>query len=358
VIPAKLELLAAAACASMIAGAPEAVAQPSFEHQTIRLMIGTSTGGPLDLLGRQVAPHFAARLPGKPQIVVENRPGAASLVATNYVSGVAKPDGRTIGLVFGIVTQGLVGGSNIKFDLGRLGWVGAVSQTQVLLARKELGIKSPRDLLKPARPLVLASAGSATPTNIADRLFLGMIGAKYRLVVGYPGQNETVLAATRGEATLANAGHSLYLTRRETLQREGVLEAILQRGEMQADGTFRRNRQLPEIPTMVEAVRDINAAALKGADFATYQNLVGALAVQYSFLLPSATPREIVAVMRGALNAALNDPQVRATIQASMKSEYDFIDGATSEHIVKDLQAGYGRDARIGRRLKEMMEGK
>jgi tripartite-type tricarboxylate transporter receptor subunit TctC len=357
-IPSKLELLAAAACVSVIAGAPECAAQPSFEHQTIRLMIGTSTGGPLDLLGRQVAPHLAARLPGKPQIIVENRPGAASLVATNYVSGVAKPDGRTVGLVFGIVTQGLVGGSNIKFDLAKLGWVGAVSQTQVMLARNDLGIKSPRGLLKPAKPLVLATVGSTTPTNIADRLFLGMIGATYRLVAGYPGQNETVLAATRGEANLVNAGHSLYLARRESLQREGVLAAVLQRGEMQADGTFRRNRQLPEIPTMVEAVRELNAGALSGADFATYQNLVGALAVQYSFIVPTATPREILDVVRRALSAALNDPQVRATIQASMKSEYDFVDGAASERIVKELQAAYARDVRIGRRLKELMEGK
>jgi tripartite-type tricarboxylate transporter receptor subunit TctC len=356
--PPKLEMLAAAACVCVIAGAPECAAQPSFEHQTIRLMIGTSSGGPLDLLGRQVAPHVAARLPGKPQIIVENRPGAASLVATNYVAGLAKPDGRTIGLVFGIVTQGLVGGSNIKFDLAKLGWVGAVSQTQVMLARKDLGIKSPRDLLKPAKPLVLATVGSTTPTNIADRLFLGMIGAKYRLVVGYPGQNETVLAATRGEANVVNAGHSLYLARRQSLEREGVLEAILQRGEMQADGTFRRNRQLPDIPTMVEAVRGIDAAALKGADFATYQNLVGALAVQYSFILPTATPRELLDVMRKALSTALNDPKVRATIQASMKSDYDFVDGETSEHVVKELQVAYARDARIGRRLKELMEGK
>ena len=271
---------------------------------------------------------------------------------------VAKPDGLTIGLMFGMLTQGLMRGDGIQYDPAKFNILGAISATQVLLARNDLKAKSARDLLKPAKPLVLASLGSGSTTDAANRLFLGMIGAPYKYVTGYPGQAEAVLAVARDEANLANFSHSAYLARRESIAKEGLYDALIQRGELTPAGTFQRNKQLAELPTMVEAIAEINPAALKGADFASYRSIVGALAVHYSFVLPPKASPAVVEALRKAVSAGIEDPEARRTVQAMLKSDYEFIDGPGSQRIVERIRDEYGADPRIGERLKQIMTSK
>lgn len=351
-------------CIMAVAGAlaiacPAAVeAQTSFEGQTFRLVIASTASGPTDTFGRQFAPFIARHIPGKPTIVIENRPGAVGAVAANYMYNVAKPDGLTIGLMFGMVTQGLMAGDSIKFDPAKFQVLGAVSATQVLIARNDLALKRPGDLLKPAKPLVLASLGSGSTTDAANRLFLEMIGAPYKYVSGYPGQAEAVLAVARDEANLANFGHSAYLARRDSIRSEGFYDAIVQRGELTPAGTFQRNKQLAEIPTQVEVISQLAPAALQSGDFASFRSIVGALAVHYSFVLPPATGPAIVATLRNAVSDGLNDAEARRTVQAMLKSDYEFIDGPGSQRIIERLRDEYAADVRIGQRLKQIMATK
>ncbi len=332
-----------------------ACAQPSFEGQTIRIAVSSSTGGVVDILARQFAPFIARHIPGKPQVIVENRPGGGGAVAANYVYNLAKPDGQHIGFLFGVVTPGLIWGEGIRFDPAKFHWLGAVSQTQVLLARKDLNLSSFRDLAKPAMPLVLASLGNNSTADLANRLFLDMIGAKYKYVSGYPGQPETVLALSRGEASLTNVGLTFYVPRREAMRKEGIYDAIVQRGEYAADGTFRRNKQLAEMPTMVEAITELNPTALKGGDFATYRSSVAAFVVQFGFVLPPATPAGIVSTMRKAIGDALEDPETRKSTSELLKVDYDFVDGESSRRLVEEMRTAYYADARIAERLKQLM---
>lgn len=344
--------------AAALATSGPVLAQATFEGQTIRLVIASTASGPTDTLGRQFAPFIARHIPGKPNVVVENRPGAVGAVAANYMYAVAKPDGLTIGLMFGMLTQGLMRGDGIQYDPAKFNILGAISATQVLLARNDLKAKSARDLLKPAKPLVLASLGSGSTTDAANRLFLGMIGAPYKYVTGYPGQAEAVLAVARDEANLANFSHSAYLARRESIAKEGLYDALIQRGELTPAGTFQRNKQLAELPTMVEAIAEINPAALKGADFASYRSIVGALAVHYSFVLPPKASPAVVEALRKAVSAGIEDPEARRTVQSMLKSDYEFIDGPGSQRIVERIRDEYGADPRIGERLKQIMTSK
>ena len=335
-----------------------ACAQSSFEGQTIRIAVSSTTGGPLDIQARQFAPFIAKFIPGKPLVVVENRPGAGGVVGANYIYNLAKPDGQTIGFLLGVVTQGLIGGDNIRFDPAKFQWLGAISQSQVLLAHKDLNLSSFRDLLKPAKPLVLASQGINSAVDMANRLFLEMIGAKYQQVTGYPGQAEFLLALSRGEVSLANSNLTLYLSRRDAIRKEGIYDAIVQRGEYAPDGTFRRNQQLPEIATMIEAITELNPSVLKSVDFATNRSIVAAFAVQFGFVLPPGTPPAIVSTMRKAVSDALNDPESRKIVSGSLKEDYDFVDAETSQRLVEKLRAEYDGDPRIAERLKQLMASK
>lgn len=335
-----------------------ACAQTSFEGQTIRLVISSTASGPTDTIGRQFAPFIARHLPGKPSIVPENRPGGVGVIAANYMFGVAKPDGLTIGLIMGMVTQGLMGSDVIRYDPAKFQLLGSISQTQVLLARKDLELKSPRDLLKPAKPLVFASLGSGSTTDTANRLFLDMIGAKYQYVVGYPGQAEAILAVARGEANIANAGDTTYLSRRESIRAEGIYDAIVQRGELTAAGTFRRNHQLADLPTQVETINELNPKALDGGDFATFRSIVGALAVHFAFVAPPATPAPVVEALRKAVAGGIEDPEARKVVGGMLKTDYVFVSGSDSQRMVERLRTDYTADPRIGQRLREMMTSK
>lgn len=337
------------------AAASPASAQVSFHGQTIRLVIASTASGPTDTFGRQFAPFIAAHIPGKPTIVIENRPGAVGAIAANYMYSVAKPDGSTIGLLFGMVTQGLLKGDGIQYEPAKFNMLGSVSATQVLLARTDLELKSVRDLAKPAKPLVLASLGSGSTTDAANRLFLEMIGAPYKYVTGYPGQAEAALAVARGEANLANFSHSSYLARRDSIRKEGLYDAIAQRGELTPAGTFQRNKQLPDIPTMTETIAELNPSAQKSSDFAAYRSIVGALAVHYSFVLPPAAKPDVVATLRKAVTDGLEDPEARRTIQAMLKSDYEVVDGPGSQKLVERLRDEFAADPKIGERLKQIM---
>ena len=207
-------------------------------------------------------------------------------------------------------------------------------------------------------PLLLAGAGTSNPVRVADRLFLNMIGANYRYVSGYTGQSESILALTRGEVNLDVSGLVAYLSRRETIRNENIFDAVLQRGELGSDGKFRRNRLLPEIPTTVETISEINPAALTSPEFAAYRIIIGAFALQFGLVLPPGPSESLVSTLSKAVNSAINDPEAKKVVQDSLKVEYDFIDGATCERIISQIRSEYQSDARIASAISQLMAPK
>src|SRR5687767_7090314 len=111
-------LLAVAVLLALVAVAiPAAAQQRFFEGKTIRIVVGFSAGGGYDTYSRVIARHLGRHLPGKPTVIVENMPGAGSLIAANHLYKVAKPDGLTIGNVAGgLVLAQVLGQPGIEFD--------------------------------------------------------------------------------------------------------------------------------------------------------------------------------------------------------------------------------------------------
>lgn len=331
-----------------------ALAQTSFDGKTIRLSVNFAAGGPVDILARQFAPFITRHTPGRPTLVVENRAGAGGIVGANHIFNAAKPDGLTIGFLTGIVTPGLVGGDNIRFDPAKFRWLGAVSNAQVLLARRDLKISTPRDLLMPAAPLVLASNGPAATATIANRLFLNMIGAQYKVVGGFRGQADSILALSRNEVNLDTLGLTAYLASRDTIRQEGIYDAIVQRGELAPDGSFQRNRLIPEIPTVIETIHAVRPDMIKSVEFAANASIVGAFAVHIGFVLPPGTDDAVVLMLRKAVSDGLNDPEARTLLAAKLKTEYDFVDGKSCEEIVARLRADFHSDPRIATTINQL----
>ena len=112
----------------------EAQGEVDFKGKTIRIVIGTSTGGGVDLYARLMGQFLSKHLPGEAFIVAQNMPGASSVVAANYLYGQAKPDGLTLGaLQGGTFFDRVLGRGTAKFDWPKLTWIG--SPEEIVLNR-------------------------------------------------------------------------------------------------------------------------------------------------------------------------------------------------------------------------------
>ena len=114
----------------LLFGAPQASAQePYYQGKVVKMVLGHSPGGGYDAYTRLIGRHLGKYLPGNPSVVVENMPGAGSMISANYNYNVAKPDGLTIGhFSGGLIAQQLLGQPGIKFDARKFEYVGAPAQ--------------------------------------------------------------------------------------------------------------------------------------------------------------------------------------------------------------------------------------
>jgi tripartite-type tricarboxylate transporter receptor subunit TctC len=144
---------------------------PFYQGKTIRIIVGFTSGGLYDQYARILSRHMPKHIPGNPNIVVQNMPGAGSLTATNYVYGVTKPDGLTLGMVgSGIYLDQLLERKEAQFDIRKLNYIGSVDQRDLLLyMRADTQWKSVEDILSSKEP----PKCGAPPTLPGSRISLG-----------------------------------------------------------------------------------------------------------------------------------------------------------------------------------------
>jgi tripartite-type tricarboxylate transporter receptor subunit TctC len=107
---------------------------PDFNGKVVKIVVSTSTGGGVDLYARLIAQFLGRHLPGEPTLIVQNMPGGSSIVATNYLYNIAKPDGLTLGaLQGGVYLDQLLGHSSVKFDWSKFTWVGSPERLEAQL---------------------------------------------------------------------------------------------------------------------------------------------------------------------------------------------------------------------------------
>ena len=179
-----------------------ALAQSNFyEDKTIRLVIGFSAGGISDLWGRALSRAMSQHIPGKPQIILQNMPGAGSLTAANYLYSVAKPDGLTMGFFTpGLFFNQLIGAKEVQFDWAKFVWLGSPEQTQrIIYIRGDSPFKTIEDVRGAAEGPRCGATALGTVGHYFPRLIEEALGVKFNLVLGYPGAAEIDLAIQKNE---------------------------------------------------------------------------------------------------------------------------------------------------------------
>jgi tripartite-type tricarboxylate transporter receptor subunit TctC len=174
-----------------------------YKGRSITLFAGQPPGGGIDSEMRLVAQFYGKHIPGAPNIVARNMPGAGGLVLGNHLFTIAKPDGLTLGMPgrSGFVLAPIISAADTKYDLRKFTWIGSSASTNfVLWMRKGSGIRTFAELKQARRPIVIAGSGSTTSNSIIPEVLARYEGIPIKVVRGYPGIADAVLAVERGEA--------------------------------------------------------------------------------------------------------------------------------------------------------------
>ena len=191
------------ALAVVAAAVQPASGQDHYRGKTITLFAGQPPGGGIDMEMRLVAQFYGKHIPGAPSVVPRNMPGAGGLILGNHLYSVARPDGLTFGMPgrTGFVLAPIISAADTKYDLRKFTWIGSsASSNLVLYVRRQSNIRSFDDLKKAKREIIIAGSGSTTSNSIIPEVLAKYENIPIKVVRGYPGIADAVLAVERGEA--------------------------------------------------------------------------------------------------------------------------------------------------------------
>jgi tripartite-type tricarboxylate transporter receptor subunit TctC len=295
-------------------------AAPYFKGKVIHLVVGSAPGGGYDAYSRVIAEHMKRHIPGNPTIVIQNMPGAGSLVATNYIANVAPKDGTVIGAVNGLIsTDLLIYPERTKFDPRKLQWLGsALRENHVGVVRSESPVKTFDDAL--TRELIISGTGGAT--NSYPALTNAILGTKFKIISGYTGTAQGMLAIERGEVD-GNVGitwASVKATQAAAI-RDGKLKVFVQFG-------LKKHPELPDVPWIFTYANTEDARA--GLRLVLANQEFGR-----PYIAPQGTPEAAVAILRKAFDETMADADFLADAERR-KLDIDPTPGAEIHAIIDE----------------------
>src|SRR6185369_368418 len=199
--------LVATAIAALWLTATVATAQASveqfFKGKQVSLVVGSSPGGGYDTYARLLARHFGSAIPGNPMVVVQNMSGAGSNRAAGYIYSVAPKDGTAAAAIFpGAVLQPLLSDVSVSHDPNKLVYLGSAnSDVYVCYVRSDAPVKTFKDVL--TKELIVGASNPGATTYDLPLLLNNVLGTKFKIVTGYPGSREILIALERGEVQAA-----------------------------------------------------------------------------------------------------------------------------------------------------------
>jgi tripartite-type tricarboxylate transporter receptor subunit TctC len=326
-----------------------AQAEPFYKGKTIRVLVGTTAGSLYDLWARTIAAHLGRHIPGNPETMAQNMPGAGHKVATNYLYNVAKPDGLTIigSILPGMYIDQLLGAKEVQYDWNKFQWIGSpVKGESQMTMRADAPFKTIEDMRSSKVPPRCGTTGTSSSEYIMSRLLEETLPPlKIHTVLGYPGGPELDLALERGEIQCRTFTIETFFAREPYIgwKKKGFVRNPYQTGRQ-------RDPRLPDTPTLNELM-DQYKTPESGRRLATVLLASGALG-RPVFTSPG-VPLERVKILRQAFDKMLADPAFLDDIKKK-KFELDPTSGEELEAIVKEIMT---QPPEIIAKLKKLLGG-
>ena len=301
-----------------------------YQGKTITVIVGSAPGGLYDLWGRLLARTMGKYIPGNPNMLVQNMPGAGSLVAGNYLFGVAKPDGLTIGMFqTHLYLLQLVGNAEVKFDVRKFNWLGSQEKGQMMLyIRADSPYKTIDDIIRAKDPPKCGGSGPSDQTALLTRLLEETVGAKFIRVLGYKGGSEVDVAMERGEVTCRATRITVHFSREPflTWEKNGFDRHLMQAGT-------KRDSRLADVPTIFELMDKYKTSEV-GRRLARV--ILAGDELGRPMVAPPGVPVDRVKILRDAYNKSLRDPDLVAEVNKS-RLDMEPSTGEEIQNLYKEL---------------------
>ena len=311
---------------------PASAQTPFYQGKSLTMVVASTTGGGYDLWARLTARHIVKHIPGNPSIVVQNMPGAGNIIGANYVYGVAKPDGLTLGAVNpALYFDQLVGRSEVKFDWAKFNWIGSPEKNDVVsYMRADQPLKTIDDWRNAKEPPKCGSTGTGSTGHYIPRLLEETLGIKTQIVSGYPGASDIELAIERGEVFCWSPLLATYFGREpyRRWHKSGYVRVLMQT-------SAKRDARLKDTPTLNELMQQYKTS---DAGRRLAKVILTAATLGRPIGTAPGTPADRVKILREAYAKAIADPELLAEA-ARQGWEVDPTKGEELQALSKEVMA-------------------
>jgi tripartite-type tricarboxylate transporter receptor subunit TctC len=304
-------------------GAPAAQADDFFAGKQITFIVGAGVGGGYDLQARVTARHLGKHIPGNPTIVPRNMEGAGSLRLANWIYNVGPKDGTALATIGrGTAFDPLLGSKGAQFRADRFTWIGSANnEVSICVAWKGSGVTRFEDVL--TKELIVGGTGQAADTDQFPRILNGVLGAKFKIVSGYPGGNDVTLAMERGEVKgrCGWSWSSVLATHKRWIDDKSI--TVL------AQLSLNKHPDLPDVPLIMDFAKSEDQQQIFKLIFA--RQVMGR-----PYLAPPGVPADRADALRKAFMDTMRDPEFLAEAEKS-QLEITPVAGPEVEKLVNDL---------------------
>jgi tripartite-type tricarboxylate transporter receptor subunit TctC len=294
-----------------------------YKGKTIQLLIGFGPGGGYDVYGRAVARHLGRFIPGNPTLVPQNMAGAGSVRAASFLYNAAPRDGTVLGTFSrGIIVDTLLGANKGQFEAQGFGWIGSVTnEVSVCGFSRRSGIRTWDDML--AKETTVGSSGAADDLGVYANVLRSVFDAKLRLISGYPGTADILLAVERAElGGLCGWSWSTLKSRSKALYESKEITVPVQLG-------LTPHEDLPNVPLVTSLTKDPTKSAVLRLIFSRQT-------MARPFAAPPGLPEERLQALRAAFDATMKDKDFLAEAQ-KLDLEVRPVSGLEIDALVANL---------------------
>ena len=296
-----------------------------YKNRNIDEYIGYSTGGAYDFYARVIGRHMGAHIPGNPTLIPRNMEGAGSLRLANWLYRVAPQDGSAFGTIGrGIAFDPLLIGKGDQFDAQKFNWLGSANnEVSVCVALKDSGITKFEDLF--TKELTVGGTGTSADTDQFPRVLNNVLGTHFKIVEGYPGGNEVVLAMERGEVNgrCGWSWSSVKSTHKSWIDEKKMIVLV--------QLSLNKHPELPDVPLVTDFAKTDEQRAILKMVFA--RQVMGR-----PYAAPPNLPADRLAALRSAFMATMTDKDFLAEAEKT-QLEVNPVSGEDVEKLVKDVYA-------------------
>jgi tripartite-type tricarboxylate transporter receptor subunit TctC len=318
-----------AAAIVLMASSQEGAAQDAiadfYKGKQITIIVGFTPGGSSSLYAQAVARHMGRYLPGSPSFIVQHMPGAGGLIAANHTFNNAARDGTVFAITGRTVAiEPLLGNKNAKYDARKFSWLGTANiEYTTCVAWHTAPVKTHKDAME--KELIVGGSGSDATEVVFPKAANKLTGTRFKVVLGYHGSSELILAMERGETQgFCGIGWTFLKLRKGEWLRDKKVNILFQIA-------MSKHPDLPDVPLIIDHARTAD-------DRKVFEFLFAPQEMGRPFFAPPDVPAARVAALREAFARTFTDPQFLADAE-KMGIEVQFVGGAEIDKLLVKIYA-------------------